>query len=139
MKLISGADSFRKRGPSGKTKGLQYKQQAIEIDSNYALGYAGLADTYFGSFGGGVPLVGSCWMKAVAGQRISALTNREPTTSLHHPGAPLPAAGLVDRVFGTLRGCPDTLQTRSRNHHSIARNHFADSVDRQRDFLEPLH
>ncbi len=35
----------------------------------------------------------------MAGQRISAPTNREPTNALRQPGARLSSSGLVDRIL----------------------------------------
>ena len=43
---LKGRYFLNKRTPEGITKGTEYFQQAIAIDPNYALAYAGLADSY---------------------------------------------------------------------------------------------
>ncbi len=50
---LKGRYYWNKRTEEGFTKGIEYFQQAIEKDPNYALAYAGLADSYAL---GGVPL-----------------------------------------------------------------------------------
>jgi len=44
---LQGRYFWNKCTKEGLTKGIEYFQQAIEIDQNYALAYAGLADSYF--------------------------------------------------------------------------------------------
>jgi tetratricopeptide (TPR) repeat protein len=43
---LKGRFYWNKRSPEDFQKALQYFQQAIELDSNFALAYAGMADTY---------------------------------------------------------------------------------------------
>jgi len=44
---LKGRYYWNQRTPEGLKKGQQHLQQAIDIDPNYALAYAGLADCYF--------------------------------------------------------------------------------------------
>jgi DNA-binding winged helix-turn-helix (wHTH) protein/Tfp pilus assembly protein PilF len=44
---LRGRYFWNKCTKEGITKGIKYFQQAIEMDQNYALAYAGLADSYF--------------------------------------------------------------------------------------------
>jgi eukaryotic-like serine/threonine-protein kinase len=50
---LKGRYHWNKRTPEDLKKGIGYFQQAIDIDPNYALAFAGLADSYiiFGNFG----------------------------------------------------------------------------------------
>ena len=50
---LKGRYYWNKRTPEDLKKGIGYFQQAIDIDPNYALAFAGLADSYiiFGNFG----------------------------------------------------------------------------------------
>ena len=43
---LKGRYFWNKRDPEGVTKGLQYFQQAVALEPNYALAYAGIADSY---------------------------------------------------------------------------------------------
>jgi TolB-like protein len=43
---LKGRYSWNKRDRDGVMKGLEYFQQAVEIDPTYALAYAGMADSY---------------------------------------------------------------------------------------------
>lgn len=43
---LKGRNAWNKRTPDGLQQGIDYFQQAINIDSNYAPAYAGLADCY---------------------------------------------------------------------------------------------
>ncbi|HEX8846068.1 MAG TPA: winged helix-turn-helix domain-containing protein [Pyrinomonadaceae bacterium] len=43
---LKGRYYWNKRTPDGLKKGIEYFEQAIHIDPNYALAYAGLADSY---------------------------------------------------------------------------------------------
>jgi len=43
---LKGRYFWNKRTPEGFRKGINYFEQAVEIDSNYALAYVGLADCY---------------------------------------------------------------------------------------------
>jgi tetratricopeptide (TPR) repeat protein len=43
---LKGRNQWKRRTPDGLLKGIEYFRQAIEVDPNYALAYAGLADSY---------------------------------------------------------------------------------------------
>jgi serine/threonine protein kinase/tetratricopeptide (TPR) repeat protein len=43
---LQGRFYWNKRTPEGLTRGIEYFQRAIDLDPNYALAYAGLADCY---------------------------------------------------------------------------------------------
>lgn len=43
---LKGRYNWNKRTPSGTERAVEYFEQAIRLDSNYALAYAGLADSY---------------------------------------------------------------------------------------------
>lgn len=43
---LKGRFFWNKRTPEGLRKGIEYFEQAIKLDPNYALAYAGLADSY---------------------------------------------------------------------------------------------
>lgn len=43
---LKGRYNWNKRTPSGTARAVEYFEQAIRLDSNYALAYAGLADSY---------------------------------------------------------------------------------------------
>lgn len=43
---LKGRNSWRKRTEDGLLQGIEYFRKAIEVDQNYALAYAGLADCY---------------------------------------------------------------------------------------------
>jgi eukaryotic-like serine/threonine-protein kinase len=45
---LKGRFWWNKRSEEGLNKGIEYFQQAIQKDPNYALAYAGLADSYYG-------------------------------------------------------------------------------------------
>ena len=44
---LQGRNYWNKRGEANLTKSIEYFEKAIEIDPNYALAYAGLADSYY--------------------------------------------------------------------------------------------
>jgi serine/threonine-protein kinase len=46
---LKGLHFFNKRSVEGYKKAIEYYQQAVELDPNYALAYAGLADCYANS------------------------------------------------------------------------------------------
>jgi TolB-like protein/Tfp pilus assembly protein PilF len=50
---LKGRYHWNKRTPEGSRKGIEYFKEAIDIDSGYALAYAGLADSYnvIGNYG----------------------------------------------------------------------------------------
>src|SRR5205823_1869286 len=53
---LKGRYYWNKRTNDGLRKGIEYFQQAIAIDPNYALAYSGLADSYGNlGFGGAMP------------------------------------------------------------------------------------
>ena len=53
---LQGRYFWNKRNAAGFKKGVEYFQRAIEIDPNYALAYAGLADCYIRLNEDGVPM-----------------------------------------------------------------------------------
>lgn len=53
---LQGRYCWNKRTPEGIDKGIKYFQQAIELDTNYAVAYAGLADCYLHRGGGSIGL-----------------------------------------------------------------------------------
>jgi serine/threonine-protein kinase len=50
---LKGRYFWNKRTPEGFTKGIEYFEQALKLDPNYALAYAGMADSYnlLGAYG----------------------------------------------------------------------------------------
>ena len=50
---LKGRYNWNKRTPEGSKKGIEYFKKAIDLDSGYALAYAGLADSYnvLGNYG----------------------------------------------------------------------------------------
>jgi serine/threonine-protein kinase len=50
---LKGRYNWNKRTPEGSKKGIEYFRKAIDLDSGYALAYAGLADSYnvLGNYG----------------------------------------------------------------------------------------
>ncbi|OLD77170.1 MAG: hypothetical protein AUI33_04365 [Ignavibacteria bacterium 13_1_40CM_2_61_4] len=54
---LKGRYSWNRRSPEALKQGIEYFQQAIALDPNYALAYSGLADSYYnlGAFGGVPP------------------------------------------------------------------------------------
>ena len=65
---LKGRYYWNKRTADGYQKGIDHFQQAIEKDSNYALAYTGLADSYmlFGRFGTVPPKESMAKAKAAA-------------------------------------------------------------------------
>jgi tetratricopeptide (TPR) repeat protein len=68
---LKGRYHWNKRTGEGFKKGIEYFQQAVEKDPNYALAYAGLADSY--ALAGGVPGSPMSPSERVARARAAAL------------------------------------------------------------------
>ncbi|HKR02182.1 MAG TPA: winged helix-turn-helix domain-containing protein [Pyrinomonadaceae bacterium] len=67
---LQGRYFWNKRSTAGFRKGIEYFQRAIEVDPNYALAYAGLADCYIRLNEYGVPMA----QEAVPRGRAAVMT-----------------------------------------------------------------
>lgn len=78
---LKGRYHWDKRNPEGYRKGLEFFQQAIDLDPAYALAYAGLADCYV--FGGGFTLQPEETMRRAEAAAQKALAMDEQLAEAH--------------------------------------------------------
>jgi len=89
---LKGRYFWNKKSEDGLKKGLEYFQQAIDLDSSYASAYAGEADSYYGLGNGGFLAPREAYSKAKA----AALRALELDNSLTEAHASL---ALVNEIF----------------------------------------